>query len=168
MDTGNCSEHPLVAFRRHILFSYAGNRELKYREPLPASTLRSISIGRQAHANIICESSVFSVRAARDSAESMRARGIHGVAPRRRREGRARVPAQMDHCSRRCFDDHPRPNKTIETSRSTVPDCDRPGHPSCRPSRTIRTHVSLLFLCGVSPSGWMKRTMQRWAILKCL
>jgi hypothetical protein len=38
VDTGNCSEHPLAAFRRYILFSYAGNRELKYRDPPPGPT----------------------------------------------------------------------------------------------------------------------------------
>jgi len=88
---------------------------------LPRPSLpRSMSVER-AHANIICESSVFRP-GPRDTVGSVRARGIYkverrnGAMARRREEGRVRlVLAQMDHCSRRWFDDHPRPNKTIET-----------------------------------------------------
>lgn len=126
MDTGNCSvqrAHPLArsAAPVYTLFSRAGNRGLKYRDSTPRSSRPRSMSAERAHANIICESSVFRP-GPRDTAGFVRARGIHKIerrnraTARRRGEGRVRlVLPQMDHCSKRWFDDHPRQNKTIET-----------------------------------------------------
>lgn len=116
---------------RYILFSYAGETasSLKYRAIPCSPRPRSISTER-AHANIICESLAFRCPSCmRDTTEShMRVHGTRRSSPDNARRGeRVRLVAvlQMDHCSSRWFDDHPRPNKTIETLRSMVPDRER-------------------------------------------
>ncbi|KAG7190831.1 hypothetical protein KM043_006898 [Ampulex compressa] len=76
---------------------------------------RSISAG-YAHANTICESLGFR-SGPQDRTSPVQAAG--NETPWKNEGDVCLVPAEMDHCSGRWFDDHHLRNKTIETPRST-------------------------------------------------
>lgn len=153
----------------YTLFSRAGNRGLKYRDPTPlASRPRSMSAGR-AHANIICESSVFRTRGReRRSGIPVRARGIHGT---ERRNG---APARGERRVRALY----RFKWTIvlgdgstttlaETKRSRRPGSTMSGRDRgrpCRPSRPIWTvATNARVFAFFSPAAEMETAIARYS-----